>query len=159
VTLSEVAALAEHRIELRVESVDWAAWEPVIRSIREAVFMVEQGVPEELEWDGRDPSCAHVLAWTERGEAIGTARMQPEGKIGRMAVLKNQRGQGVGRALLQKLLDLAVQQGLSRVTLAAQIHALGFYERAGFHAIGDQFMDAGIPHRMMVRELLLPHAD
>jgi predicted GNAT family N-acyltransferase len=150
--------LTQHRIELRLELVSWLETEFVIRGIREAVFMVEQGVPEELEWDGFDPLCVHVIAWNDIGEAIGTARMQPEGRIGRMAVRKEWRGQGVGCALLQTLLDLATKRGLSRVTLAAQIHALGFYERAGFHAIGGEFMDAGIPHRMMVRELLLPHA-
>ena len=147
--------MAQGSIELRVELVNWDEAEPAIRTIREAVFMAEQGVPEELEWDGLDPLCDHVLAWNV-GEAIGTARMQREGKIGRMAVLKNWRGRGVGRCLLQALLDLAVQQGLSRVTLAAQIHAVGFYERAGFQAVGDSFMDAGIPHLMMVKELTLP---
>lgn len=144
----------QHRLELRLELVNWLEAEPVIRMIREAVFIVEQGVPQELEWDGLDPSCAHALAWTEQGEAVGTARMQPEGKIGRMAVLKNWRGRGVGGALLRALLDLALQQGLSRVTLAAQMHALRFYERAGFQAIGGEFMDAGIPHRLMMKELV-----
>jgi predicted GNAT family N-acyltransferase len=150
------SALTEHPVGVRVELVSWIEAEPAIRAIREAVFIVEQGVPEELEWDGLDPSSTHVLARNNRGEAIGTARMQPEGKIGRMAVLRNWRGRGVGRALLQKLLDLAVQQRLMRAMLAAQIHALGFYERAGFQAIGEPFMDAGIPHRIMVKELLLP---
>ena len=150
--------MTQHRIELRLELVSWLEVESVIRGIREAVFMVEQGVPEELEWDGLDPSCVHALAWNNRGEAIGTARMQPGGKIGRMAVLKNWRGRGAGGALLQMLLDLAGRQGLSRVTLAAQTHALGFYERAGFRVVGDQFMEAGIPHRMMVKELLLRDA-
>ncbi|HET6676319.1 MAG TPA: GNAT family N-acetyltransferase [Nitrospiraceae bacterium] len=148
--------MARDRVELRVELVDWAKTEPTIRAIRGAVFLTEQGVPEELEWDGLDPLCSHVLAWNRAGEAIGTARMQAEGKIGRMAVLRDWRGRGVGFAILQRLLDLAARNGLPRVTLAAQMHALGFYERAGFHAIGDRFMDAGIPHRQMVKELLLP---
>jgi len=71
-------------------------------------------------------------------------------------VLKDWRSRGVGRALLQTLLDLAVRQGLPRVSLSAQIHALGFYERAGFHAVGELFIDAGIPHRKMVKELTVP---
>ena len=142
--------------KLRVKLVDWAGAEAAIRAIRESVFIVEQAVPKELEWDGLDPLCAHVLAWNDLGDAIGTARMQAEGTIGRMAVLKDWRGRGVGRALLQTLLNLATRQGLSRMTLAAQTHALGFYERAGFHIVGDAFMDAGIPHRSMVRDLLLP---
>jgi predicted GNAT family N-acyltransferase len=145
-------------MELRVELVDWLEAEPVIRAIREAVFISEQAVPEELEWDGLDPLCTHALVWNDLGDAIGTARMQAEGTIGRMAVLKDWRSRGAGRALLQTLLELATRHGLSRVTLAAQLHALGFYERAGFHAVGDPFMDAGIPHRLMVRDLLLPPA-
>lgn len=145
--------MTRHHENLRVELVEWGNGEPAIRAIRKTVFILEQAVPEELEWDGLDSNCAHVLAWNESGEAIGTARMQPNGTIGRMAVLKAWRGRGVGRALLQKLLDLAVRKGLPRVTLSAQTHAIGFYERAGFHMVGEPFMDAGIPHRKMEREL------
>ena len=148
----------QHRVELRVELVEWLEAEPVIRAIREAVFISEQAVLEELEWDGLDPLCTHALAWNDLGDPIGTARMKAGGTIGRMAVLKDWRGRGVGRALLRTLLELAGRQGLSRVTLAAQTHALGFYEQAGFHVVGDPFMDAGIPHRLMVRDLLLPPA-
>lgn len=137
----------------RVELVEWTTAESAIRAIRQTVFIVEQAVPEELEWDGLDPSCAQVLAWNDRGNAIGTARMQTKGTIGRMAVLKDWRGHGVGRALLHTLLDLAARQGLSRVTLSAQTHAVGFYERAGFQVVDEPFMDAGIPHRKMVKEL------
>ncbi|MDI3467550.1 MAG: GNAT family acetyltransferase YjcF [Nitrospira sp.] len=140
-------------VDLRVELVDWAEAEAAIRAIRETVFIVEQGVPEALEWDGLDPICAHVLAWDDHGAAIGTARMQVNGTIGRMAVLKDRRGRGVGRALLQTLLDLAKRQGLSRVTLSAQSHALGFYERVGFQVVDEPFMDAGIPHRKMGKDL------
>lgn len=138
---------------IRVEVVVWGRAEPLIRPIRTTVFIHEQQVPEELEWDGLDSDCAHVLAFNECGDAIGTARMRSNGRIGRMAVLKDWRGRGVGRALLQMLLDLAVQQGLPRVTLSAQTHAIGFYERAGFHAVGEPFIDAGIPHRKMERDI------
>lgn len=138
---------------MRVKLVDWVDAEPLIRPVRETVFIHEQAVPEELEWDGLDPQCAHVLAWNDQGDAIGTARMQANGTIGRMAVLKDWRGRGAGRALLEALLDCAVRQGLTRVTLSAQTHAIGFYERAGFHVVGELFIDAGIPHRKMVKEL------
>ena len=148
--------MPQHPDAGRVELTDWATTGSAIRAIRETVFIHEQGVPVELEWDGLDSSCAQVLAWNDRGEAIGTARMQQNGTIGRMAVLKDWRSRGVGRALLQTLLDLAVRQGLPRVSLSAQIHALGFYERAGFHAVGELFIDAGIPHRKMVKELTVP---
>lgn len=145
--------MAQQYQNLQVEIVEWAKAEPAIRVIRETVFIAEQAVPRELEWDGLDPLCAHVLAWNESDEAIGTARMQPQGTIGRMAVLKHCRGHGVGHALLQTLLDLAARQGLSRVTLSAQTHAISFYERAGFLPVGDVFLDAGIPHRKMEREI------
>lgn len=145
--------MPQHHDTGRVELTDWTITGPAIRAIRETVFIHEQRVPVELEWDGLDPSCAHVLAWNDRREAIGTARMQRNGTIGRMAVLKDWRGRGIGRALLQTLLDLALKQGLPRVTLSAQTHALGFYERAGFHVVGEPFIDAGIPHRKMVKEL------
>jgi predicted GNAT family N-acyltransferase len=138
---------------IRVELVDWSRAERLIRPIRATVFIHEQDVPEELEWDGLDPQCTHALAWNGAGEAIGTARMQSAGTIGRMAVLKTWRGRGAGRALLDALLDVAYRQGLSRVTLSAQTHAIGFYERAGFRAVGELFMDAGIPHRKMEKTL------
>lgn len=148
--------MPQHHDIGRVELTDWTTTGSAIRAIRETVFIHEQGVPVELEWDGLDSACAHVLAWNNRGEAIGTARMQQNGTIGRMAVLKDWRGRGVGRALLQTLLDLATRRGLPRVTLSAQTHALGFYERAGFDVVGEPFIDAGIPHRKMVKELKVP---
>ena len=148
--------MPQHHDTGRVELTDWTTTGSAIRAIRETVFIHEQGVPVELEWDGLDSACAHVLAWNNRGEAIGTARMQQNGTIGRMAVLKDWRGRGVGRPLLRTLLDLATRRGLSRVTLSAQTHALGFYERAGFDVVGEPFIDAGIPHRKMVKELKVP---
>ncbi|TKB87265.1 MAG: GNAT family N-acetyltransferase, partial [Nitrospira sp.] len=81
--------MPQHPDEGRVELTDWTTTESAIRAIRETVFIHEQGVPVELEWDGLDLSCAHVLAWNDREEAIGTARMQQNGTIGRMAVLKD----------------------------------------------------------------------
>ena len=143
-------------VNIRIESVNWVAEESAIRAIPENVFIREQAVPEDLEWDGLDPVCTHLLAWNDFGQTIGTARMQPHGIIGRMAVLEAWRGRGVGSALLRRLLQLAAQQGLSRVTLSAQTHALGFYDRAGFVAIGEPFMDAGILHRKMAKDLTNP---
>ncbi len=150
--------MTEQHERLRIELVEWNQAEQAIRAIRDRVFIREQAVPDNLEWDGLDPLCAQVLAWNDSDEAIGTARMQPQGTIGRMAVLKHCRGHGVGRAILQRLLDLAMQQGLSRVALSAQTHAIGFYERAGFHVTGEPFMDAGITHRKMVKVLTMLQA-
>jgi predicted GNAT family N-acyltransferase len=146
--------MVQRLVRPRVAIVKWAEAEQAVRPIREEGFIHEQGVPEELERDGLDPICVHVVAWSEIGDAIGTARMEPGGKIGRMAVLTDWRRRGVGQALLHALLELAARRGISRVTLAAQTHAIGFYERCGFHGVGALFMDAGIWHRLMVRELL-----
>jgi predicted GNAT family N-acyltransferase len=121
----------------------------LLRSVRTAVFIHEQGVPPELEWDCRDANCLHVLAFDSTGAAIGTGRLLPEGKIGRMAVLQTARGQGVGAAILRKLVAAARERGFSEVELSAQTHALGFYGRFGFTAISDEYVDAGILHRTM----------
>ena len=136
-----------------VRVVEWAEAQRDIRSIRKAVFIEEQGVPEELDLDGLDRDCLHVLAFDEQGQPIGTARMQEDGKIGRMAVLKPRRGRGVGRALLQALLKEAGRRRLSLVYLASQIQAIGFYEKQGFQITGDIFLDASIPHRNMTLKL------
>lgn len=136
-----------------VRVVEWTEAQRDIRSIRKAVFIEEQGVPEELDLDGLDRDCLHVLACDEQGQPIGTARMQEDGKIGRMAVLKPRRGRGVGRALLQALLKEAGRRGLSLVYLASQIQAIGFYEIHGFQITGDIFLDASIPHRNMTLKL------
>ena len=140
-------------VAIRVEVVAWALAQQDICSIRRIVFVEEQGVPEELDLDGLDPECLHVLAWNDHGRPIATARMEEDGKIGRMAVLKPWRGRGVGRALLEALLSEAAARRLSRVHLAAQTQAIGFYEKHGFQATGDIFLDAGILHRSMILDL------
>jgi predicted GNAT family N-acyltransferase len=123
------------------------------RRIREAVFVHEQGVPQELEYDGQDAHCEHALAHTADGQAIGTARLLPDGHIGRMAVLPAWRGKGVGALLLQGLIEQARRRGHASVRLNAQLHASGFYRRFGFDVSGTEFIEAGIPHLAMRREL------
>lgn len=120
-----------------------------LRVIRRRVFIDEQQVPESLEWDEFDAISLHVLAETASGVAVATGRLLPDGHIGRMAVLPEWRGRGVGLAVLQRLLTAARQRGDHSVRLNAQTHALGFYEKAGFVAEGPVFDDAGIPHRSM----------
>lgn len=122
---------------------------PGIRSVREHVFIQEQGVPEALEWDGLDDEAIHVVALDNHAQVIGTARLLKDGHIGRMAVLRQWRHQGVGSALLKELLQIAQQRNLPKVFLHAQVTATGFYERHAFMALGEEFMDAGIPHRYM----------
>lgn len=139
--------------EFSVSRAEFAREAEAIRAVREEVFIQEQGVTPALEWDGLDGDALHVLARTPNGEPIGTARLLPDGHIGRMAVRAPWRGRGVGRALLSELLAAARERGLRRVFLGAQTHALGFYARQGFTVYGEPFMDAGIPHRHMACRL------
>lgn len=143
--------------EPHVVRADFARDAAAIRTVREEVFVGEQGVTPELEWDGLDAEAIHVLARAADGTPIGTARLLADGHIGRMAVRAPWRGRGVGRALLGELIAIARERSLPRVFLGAQTHAVGFYERQGFIVYGEPFMDAGIPHRHMARELS-PHA-
>jgi len=128
----------------------WAADQKDIQRIREQVFIHEQGVRPEEEWDGLDSDCQQVLAFDHDGQAVGTARITATGKIGRLAVLPASRGQKVASAMMAKLLAWAADQGLAQVCLDAQTGALGFYQRLGFVAQGPVFLDARMPHRHMV---------
>ncbi len=125
----------------------------MLAGIRREVFVVEQRVPEEEEWDGRDASCEHVIALDANGAAIGSGRLLPGGTIGRMAVLEPWRGRGVGSALLRALITLARESGFTETRLHAQTHALAFYRRHGYTPIGNEFMEAGIPHYEMWLQL------
>lgn len=132
-----------------IQNASWEANGEALRYIRECVFMKEQDVPEELELDGLDDGSIHLLASDMNGRPIGTARLLPDGQIGRMAVLPEWRSRGVGSALLEKIIETARSRGLKQVKLDAQDHAVGFYEQHGFSVEGEEFLDAGIPHRRM----------
>jgi predicted GNAT family N-acyltransferase len=132
-----------------VRLISWQAGESRLHAVREAVFIREQHVPIELEWDGRDAACRHVLATSAAGEAIGCGRITPDAHIGRMAVLQAWRGLGVGSAILQTLLDYARSQKYPQVELSAQVQAVPFYRRFGFAEEGDVYQDAGMPHITM----------
>jgi len=139
--------------EVTIRRTTWDRDQPALRAIRTQVFIEEQHVPVELEWDEHDACSIHLLACDREGNAVGTARMLKDGHIGRMAVLKSWRGQGVGNALLQTLIEIARQQALEQVYLYAQTSAIGFYQRHHFHITSDEFMDAGIPHHEMTLNL------
>jgi predicted GNAT family N-acyltransferase len=139
--------------DFRVEPADYAADFKDLRSIREPVFVQEQQVPLELEWDELDPQCHHVIARDGEHRPIGTGRLTPQHKIGRMAVLREWRGKGVGDALLVALIEKARELGLRKVSLNAQVGALGFYEKFGFLPEGERFEEAGIEHQAMSLEL------
>ena len=134
-------------VEIRI--VDWASYREALSSIRHTVFVEEQGVPVELELDGEDASARHAAAFSDDDRLVGTGRMLASGKIGRMAVSQSMRRQGIGRALLDALVAEAKRLKLEEVSLGAQLPAVAFYERAGFKAYGDIFLDAGIDHKMM----------
>ncbi len=141
--------MTRSRAKPEVRAADWEADGAEIRRIRQLVFVEEQNVPPELEWDEFDAPSAHFLAFDAKRDAVGTGRLQPDGKITRMAVLPAARGAGIGAALLEALLYAAIHQGKAVPWLHAQSDAVGFYESFGFTAVGDPFMEAGIEHRKM----------
>jgi predicted GNAT family N-acyltransferase len=122
-------------------------------TVRNDVFVTEQNIPLELEWDSIDPVCIHALAIDNGGNAIGTARLLSDGYIGRVAVLAAWRSRGVGRAILEALIQEARRRGYAKAMLNAQSYAIGFYAKSGFEVAGDEYCEAGIPHVPMVRTL------
>lgn len=148
----------ESTASFRIEPVDYQAALADLRAVRETVFVHEQHVPLEEEWDALDPDCVHVLARAANGSPIGTGRLTPEHKIGRMAVLPPWRGHGVGDALLLALIEQARTRGWREVALNAQVSAIGFYARHGFVAYGERYWEAGIEHQAMRRALSGPSA-
>ncbi|TAK37760.1 MAG: GNAT family N-acetyltransferase [Betaproteobacteria bacterium] len=138
---------------MRIELVDWERAREAASRIRFVVFVEEQRVPLAMELDAFDPQCLHALAYAPGGEAVATGRLLPDAHIGRMAVLKAWRGQGVGGAILERLVAAARARGEREVALSAQTHALAFYRRHGFSAEGETYLDAGIPHQTMRRPL------
>ncbi|WP_338777615.1 GNAT family N-acetyltransferase [Streptomyces sp. DG1A-41] len=135
-------------------------------AVRKEVFVGEQGVPEDIEYDAYDPGAVHVLAVREDGVPLGTGRLllgeaavaqtgadSAVGSLGRLAVAAHARGLGVGVALVRAIEDAARARGLAAVDLHAQTHALGFYARLGYEAYGQEYLEAGIPHQAMRRSL------
>jgi predicted GNAT family N-acyltransferase len=137
-------------IEIRVS--DWTPARAEAQRIRFTVFVDEQRVPPELEMDEHDAVSIHALAYTKAGNtwrAVGTGRLLPDGHIGRMAVLREWRGKGVGRALLRALMQRARERGDREVVLSSQVHAMGFYANEGFAPEGPVYLEAGIDHQDM----------
>lgn len=136
-----------------IRRADWTRDLTHLRHIRETVFVHEQKVPLEMEWDAEDEASVHVVAFDAAEAPIGTGRLLPDGHIGRMAVLAPWRRRGVGGALLIELVRIARERGFAEVILNAQVQAIAFYTRHGFAAEGAQFLEAGIPHQTMRRRL------
>lgn len=125
-----------------------------IVAIRTEVFIREQNVPEALEMDGLDMDSMHVLAF-DGDDAIGTGRILPKGHIGRIAVIRRYRGQGIGGMITQELLEIAHDLNLPEVWLSSQFHAREFYQKMGFAEQGDRYEEAGIEHIKMTRRIAL----
>lgn len=136
--------------EIHIRVANWKTDHAALRRIRETVFIAEQAVPPELEWDADDATAVHFLA-LEGEYPMGTARLLPDGHIGRVAVLKDWRGLKVGDKLIRAVITEAEKRGLKQQMLSAQVHACSFYERFGFEVVSGEFLDAGIPHVDMVR--------
>lgn len=132
-----------NKIEIKV--VDFKEHFSDIKNIRTTVFIEEQHVPEELEWDEFDQNSTHILAYYDN-KAVGTARLLEDGYIGRMAVLKAYRNRNIGENMLKYLISLAREKSINNIELSAQEHAIEFYKKYGFSIYGDVYMDAGIPH-------------
>jgi predicted GNAT family N-acyltransferase len=126
----------------------WLADRIELQFIRRTVFIEEQQVPESEEWDDDDAVSAHVLVRLNR-DPVGTGRLNPAGKIGRIAVIAGARGRGIGALILRHLLDEARRRGIRRPHLHAQLQAFPFYEKLGFRSEGGVFDEAGIPHVRM----------
>jgi predicted GNAT family N-acyltransferase len=140
-------------MKVRLSLGDWDSQREGAQAVRYAVFVIEQKVPLEMEWDEMDPHCAHALAFDAQDRPVATGRLLPDGHIGRMAVLQHARGSGIGGEVLQALIGAAQQRGDKMVMLNAQTQAEAFYARYGFVREGAEFMEAGIPHIAMRRDL------
>ncbi|KPB71790.1 GNAT family acetyltransferase [Pseudomonas syringae pv. maculicola] len=138
--------------KITVSVAQWQKNNADIRRIRDSVFVAEQSVPPELEWDADDAEAVHFLA-LEGDYAVGTARLLADGEIGRLSVLKDWRGLKVGEALLSAVIDEAEKRGLKPLKLSAQVQAVDFYQRFGFVVTSKEFLEAGLPHVDMLRQV------
>ncbi|MBR7798608.1 GNAT family N-acetyltransferase [Undibacterium fentianense] len=139
--------------DIQIKLGEWSELQTDAQAVRTAVFVEEQKIPAALEWDVMDAQCLHAVAYDAQGKAIGTGRLLPDGHIGRMAVLNTARNCGVGAEILRQLMAQAKHRGMQTVQLNAQISAEPFYQREGFLREGDLFIEAGIEHIHMNKNL------
>lgn len=133
---------------ISVEVVSWKSCSHRLLKIRTAVFVEEQGVPEDLEHDHQDEGSIHVILQKD-GVDLATGRLLTDGHIGRVCVLKEFRGQGFGLKVMKAIIDQAIERGFGELVLSSQVHALPFYEKLGFEVSSEEYSEAGIPHREM----------
>jgi predicted GNAT family N-acyltransferase len=139
-------------MNIRITSGPYEQSRQDIVRVREEVFIIEQKVPKNLELDDRDVFCVHAVAWLD-GKAIGTGRLDPKGKIGRVAVLQAYRGHGIGKEIMAELEAVARSKKMKRVYLHAQESVISFYENLGYTAYDEMFVEAGIVHQKMEKYL------
>lgn len=131
---------------IQITLANWHTQQHAARLVREQVFVTEQQIPLEMGMDETDDLCLHAVATDASGQPIGTGRLLPDGHIGRLAVVASARGNRVGAALLQRLMQAAKERGDQCVIVNAMVQVAGFYERFGFKAISKEYVEAGIPH-------------
>ena len=144
--------LTEMSDHYKIIITDYQSYAEDIRSVRTEVFVVEQSVPVELEHDEHDETALHAVVFVE-GLAVATGRMLEDGHIGRIAVLRNQRGKGVGKLVMQTFLQRAKERKLNKVWLSSQCHAHQFYVNLGFVCVGEKYQEAGIDHIKMTKAI------
>ena len=132
----------------RVQSGHWDKLEQDAKFIRKQVFIIEQNIPEEEEWDDQDMISDHFVVY-DQNQPIATARLLQNNSVGRVAVLKAYRGQGIGRMIMLEVIRQAHQQDRKFLHLSSQVHAISFYEKLGFSIQGDAYDECGIPHIKM----------
>lgn len=140
--------------QFEIRLAQWPQDAEAIRAVRQQVFIIEQGIDPAVEWTGDDEQFLCVLAFDDQQNPIGTGRISVNGNtatIGRMAVRKQNRDQGVGAAILDRLIEIGKAEGANKFELSAQLTAVNFYQKQGFKAFGDVYRDAGIKHRRMTR--------
>lgn len=136
----------------RVQSGHWDKLEQDAKFIRKQVFIIEQNIPEEEEWDDQDMISDHFVVY-DQDQPIATARLLQNNSVGRVAVLKAYRGQGIGRMIMLEIIRQAHQQDRTFLQLSSQVHAISFYEKLGFSIQGDAYDECGIPHIKMQLEI------
>jgi predicted GNAT family N-acyltransferase len=150
--MARIEAASVKLADVTIRIVDWGEAQALVMPLRTAVFVIEQGVPPELELDENDAVSQHAIATDAANTVLATGRLLPDGHIGRMAVAQSERRHGLGTAVLKALMSEAQRRGFRSVVLHAQIAAQGFYARNGFAAFGPMFMDAGIEHVAMEKK-------
>ncbi|KXO86016.1 GNAT family acetyltransferase [Acinetobacter venetianus] len=132
-----------------VKQGSWDQLQQDAKLIRELVFISEQNIPEQDEWDDQDAISQHFVVY-DHNQPIATARLLANNSVGRVAVLKAYRGQGIGRLIMLEIIAYAQAQKRPSLQLSSQVHAISFYEKLGFSIQGDEYDECGIPHIEMV---------